>query len=85
MLNFATELQATEHGATTGESDGETLYSENHEGYRDESHAVSGLDACASEAASVLRVPRDFYVAWCRAYEESSREVIRRLYRADNS
>lgn len=83
-LTFTTEAEATKHGAAIGGDDGATLYNENHADYRSESHAVSGLGECASEAASVLSVPREFYAAWISAYETAARETILRLYRADN-
>lgn len=82
---IATAEQAIQHATETGSDDGETLYSENHEGYRSESHAISGLGVCASEAASVLSVPQKFYAAWVDAYETAARKTILRLYREANA
>lgn len=82
MLQFTTETDAINHGTAAGESDGETLYNENHESYRDEAHATSGLDECASEAASVLGVPREYYRAWIDAYATAAARVIRTMYNA---
>lgn len=84
MTTITTPEQAIQHATETGGDDGATLYNENHEGYRSESHAVSGLGECASEAAGVLGVPSEFYAAWVDAYETAARETILRLYRADN-
>lgn len=83
-MTFATEAEATKHGAAIGCDDGAALYNENHADYRSESHAVSGLGECASEAAGVLGVPREFCAAWISAYEAAARETILRLYGADN-
>lgn len=82
MLNFTTAHDAISHGTATGESDGATLYNENRDGYRDEAHATSGLDNCASEAASVLGVPREYYRVWINAYATAAARVIRGLYNA---
>ncbi len=82
MIEFANEAEAIQHATATGENDGETLYNENREGYRDEAHAVSGLLECASEAASVLGVRGEHYSAWLRAYAAAAERVIRTMYNA---
>lgn len=82
MIEFTSHEDAINHATETGEHDGETLYNENRESYRDEEHAVSGLIDCASEAASVLRVPSEHYGAWVDAYAAAAERVIRTMYNA---
>lgn len=82
MLKFTTTAEAIQHAIATGEDDGETLYNENRESFRSEDHAVSGLLDCASEAASVLGVPREHYSAWIDAYAAAAERVIRAMYNA---
>jgi len=82
MIGFTSHEDAVRHATETGESDGETLYNENRASYRSEEHAASGLLDCASEAASVLRVPSKHYGAWIAAYAAAAERVIRTMYNA---
>lgn len=79
-LSFASKKQADEHGTKAGEWDGTVLFHENVGGYRDRNHAVSGLDECASEAASVLGVPKEFYPVWITSYANAARATIQKLW-----
>lgn len=76
-----TPAYAQVDGTAHGEADGEALFRQNFENYRDERDVVDGIEGIAAEACAFLRIPDEAVEEWLYAYERAARKVMLRLWR----
>lgn len=76
-----TPAEARNDGAIHGAADGEALFLQNREDYRDENDVVDGIEGIAAEACAFLRIPDDAVEPWLNAYERAARQVMLQLWR----